>query len=113
MLYFLNDTAKIAEDTERISNILDAKYAPADLYKVANTNTHLTNNQKEKLYALLRQHKPLFNGTLGKWEGDPYHVELCKGVKPYHARLYSILHAYKRTLQMEVNRLCKVGILQK
>ena len=63
---FLNDTAKFADDTERMSKILDAKHAPADMRKVVNTNTYLTNNQKENLYALLSQHKPLFNGTLGK-----------------------------------------------
>ena len=93
-----------------MSKILDAKYAPADLRKVAKTNAHLTNNQQEKLYALLSQHKPLFDGTLGKWEGDTYHVELCEGETPYHTRPYSIPQAYERTLQMEVGRLCKVGV---
>ena len=78
--------------------ILDAKYAPADLHKVANTNAHLTDNQKEKLYALFSQHIPLFDDTLGKWEGNPYHVELRRGAKPYHTRPYSIPHAYKCTL---------------
>ena len=45
-LYFLNDTAKIAEDTERMSKILDAEYAPADLHEVVKTNAHLTKNKK-------------------------------------------------------------------
>ena len=94
-----------------MSKILDAKYALADLRQVANANAHLPNNQKEKLHLLLSQHEPLFDGTLGKWEGNPYHVELRKGENPHHATLYSIPHAYKRTLGMEVNRLCKVGIL--
>ena len=95
-----------------MSKILDAKYAPADLRKVANTNAHLTHNQKEKLYALLSKHEALFDGTLGKWEGGPYHAELCEEEKPCHARPYSIPHAYKRTLQLEVDRLCEVGVLQ-
>ena len=107
-LYFLNDTANIAEDTERMSKILDAKYTAADLRKVAITNVHLTNNQKEKLYALLSQHKLLFDGMLGKWEGNPYHIELQEGAKPYHTPMYSIPHAYKRTLRTEVDRLYKV-----
>ena len=71
------------------------------------------NNQKEKLHLLLSQHEPLFDGTLGKWEGNPYHMELCKGAKPYHATLYSLPHVYERTLCMEVNRLCKVGSYKK
>ena len=44
--YFLNNTAKIVEDTNRMSKILDAKYAPTDLLEVANANAHLTKNQK-------------------------------------------------------------------
>ena len=81
-----------------MSKILDAKYALADLCKVENTNAHLTNNQKEKLYALLSQHKLLFDGTLDKCEGNSYHVELRKGANTYHTTLYSIPHAYERTL---------------
>ena len=111
--YYLNDTAKIAEDTERMSKILDAKYAPANLREVADANAHLTKLKKNKLHALLSQHAQLFNGTLSKWEGDPYHVELREGVNPYHVTPYSILHAYERTLRMEVKRLCKVGVLRK
>ena len=64
--FFLNNTTNIAEDTEIMSKILDAKYALADLCKVANANAHLTNNQKEKLHTLLSQHEPLFDGMLGK-----------------------------------------------
>ena len=93
--------------------ILDAKYAPANFHDVENANAHLINNQKEKLHLLLSQHELMFfDGMLGKWEGNPYHLELCKGAKPYHATLYSIPHAYKCTLCMEVNILCKVGILK-
>ena len=44
--YFLNNTTKITEDMERMSKILDAKYAPADLRDVANANAHLAGNQK-------------------------------------------------------------------
>ena len=47
--YFLNNTAKVVEDTERMSKILDTKYAPVDLREVENANAHLTNNQKEKI----------------------------------------------------------------
>ena len=96
--YFLNNTAKITDDTERMSKILEVKYALADLREVADANAHLTNDQKEKLHTLLSQHAPLFNGMLGKWEGNPYHIELRKGVKLYHATLYSIPHAYGCTI---------------
>ena len=44
--YYLNNTAKIAKDTERMSRILDAKYMPANLHEVADANAHLTELQK-------------------------------------------------------------------
>jgi hypothetical protein len=38
---------------------------------------HLEANKKSTLIMLLRKYKQLFDGTLGKWTGDPYHIELC------------------------------------
>ena len=50
---------------------------------------------------------------LGKWKGAPYSVELKDDAKPYHARPFSVPKAYDKTLWVEVERLCKVGVLKK
>ena len=111
--YYAAETGVVAEATSRISKILDAKYSPADLEEVANKNGKLTVKQQEQLLTLLNKHKPLFDGTLGRWHGDPYRIELRENAKPHHAHPYSIPHAYEATLKMEVERLCKVGVLKK
>eukprot|EP00957_Ditylum_brightwellii_P201310 15325048-Ditylum_brightwellii.AAC.1 len=70
-----------------IANILDAKYQ--------------------------KKHKKLFDGTLGTWKNFQYDIKLQEGVKPYHSRLYTVPKVYKATLHMEVDCLCKIGVLQK
>ena len=111
--YFLTDSSRVESATERIAKILDAKYAPANLKEIADSNVKLNIHQRQKLQTLLTKYESLFDGTLGKWEGDPYNIELRENVKPYHANPYSVPHAYKHTLRMEVERLCKVGVLRK
>ena len=73
----------------------------------------LNNNQKEKLFKCMQKHESLFDGTLGKWTGTSYNIELKDNVKPYHARPYAVPKAYEQTLRQEVERLCKVGVLKR
>ena len=61
---------------------------------------------------LLNKYEDLFDGTLGHWVGEDYNVELKPGVTPYHARAYPIPKAYQNTFTVEVERLCKVGVLK-
>ena len=101
------------EDLERIKRILDAKYEKADLNKVVENCTHLTPTEKQKLYNLLKKYEDLFDGTLGKWKGEPYHIELKEGATPYHARAWPIPKIHEQTLRLEIDRLCKLGVLRK
>ena len=39
----------------------------------------------------------LFDGTLGKWEGKPYHIDLRDNVTPFHAKPFSIPKMYEHT----------------
>ena len=102
-------------DTEldRVKRILDAKYEPADLEEVVDKCTHLDVSMRQQLLKLLIKYKPLFDGTLGKWQGDPYDIELKEGVKPYHTRPFPVPRVHDQTLNMELERLCKVGVLRK
>ena len=97
MSYILKENGHSAEAAERISKILDGKYTPMNL-NVVQGNQKLSTKQKQELLNLLTNHETLFDGSLGKWEGDPCHIELCEGVKPYHAHPYGIPHAYESTL---------------
>ena len=39
-------------ESERLSKIVDAKYAPADLVKIANEQTHLSKGEQQELYQM-------------------------------------------------------------
>ena len=111
--YHVQERGCVAELSDRVKEILDAKYEKADLTILTRAQTHLTQNEQIKLEQLLRKYEILFDGTLGRWTGDPYDIELIEGAKPYHARAYPIPHAYERTLRDEVERLVRAGVLKK
>jgi len=117
--FVLNEDVYIAEsegveaDTERLSSILDAKYAPTDVQAFAEEQKHLSAEERTALLQLLTEYETLFDGTLGQWTGKPYHIELRPDAKPYHGRPYSIPKAFEQTLKLELDRLVKIGVLKK
>ncbi len=84
--------------TEKIIEILDAKYDKANLPEIVKDNcSHLEPSQREKLLSLLLNYESLFDGTLGDWNRPPVSVEMKEGAKPYHGRLYPIPQIHKAT----------------
>ena len=53
----------------------------------------------------------MFDGTLGKYTGSDYTIELNEDAKPYHAKSFSIPKIHELTLKKEVYRLIKIGVL--
>jgi hypothetical protein len=111
--FYISDTPSLQEAAERIKEILDAKYEPADLDEVVAACTHLSSNERDQLKRLLLKYEPLFDGSLGQWVGDEYDIELKPDAKPYHARAFPIPRIHERTLRTEVERLCEIGVLKK
>ena len=61
--------------TKRIVEILDAKYAKADLPAIARDNyEHLNPSERELLLSLLLKFEQLFDGTLGEWTLPPVSI---------------------------------------
>ena len=60
---------------------------------------------KDKLF---QKYGDMFDGTLGKYTGSNYTIELKEDVKPF-----PILKIHKLTLKKEVDRLVKIGVLKK
>ena len=111
--FFVNDPSDVTAETERMSKILEAKYSKADLGEIVRKIETIDEEQKSRLTSLLRKHESLFDGTLGRWAGDPYEIQLKDGVKPYHAKPFPVPKAYEQTLKDEVERLCKIGVLKR
>jgi hypothetical protein len=103
----------LTTDAERIENILESKYCPTNLNKIA-TECHLLNaDQQEALHKLLRKFAHLFDGTLGHWKTDPVDLELKdKNENPYHARPCPVPHSQEQLLKDEVQQLVDFGDLR-
>jgi hypothetical protein len=108
-LFYIHEPDAVAEATERVKNILDAKYEKADLKDIASNATDLSESEQQEFLRLLHTYEDLFdNGTWGV-----YDIELRPDATPYHARAFPIPHINTATLKMEVDRLCQVGVLRK
>ena len=111
-IFFSEDP--ITTDAERIQAIVDAKYCPADLEKVARECKLLSPLEQGMVLELLQKFAELFDGTLGTWKTDPVDLELKDpDCKPYHAKPYPVPQSQERQLREEIDRLCKYGILRK
>ena len=108
-----NETDALQSATERIKKILDAKYEKANLDEIVHKCSYLTEHEQFKLLQLLKKHEHLFDGTLGRWDAQPYDIELKPDAKPYHARAFPVPKIHEPTFRMELDRLCKLGVLRK
>jgi hypothetical protein len=100
--------------TKHVTRILDAKYQKADLQSIVRDNcNHLNADQQKKLLQLLQKYELLFDGTLGDWKTKPVSFQLKEGVSPYHGQTISVPKIHKDTIMKEVERLCKLGSLER
>ena len=97
--FSISDSTRVSSETERIKRILDAKYEKANLSQIFREAIHLETCEQDKLYKVLNKYEILFDGTLGKWEGKPYHIDLRDNVTPFHAKPFSIPKMYEHTLK--------------
>ena len=101
-------------DAERIQDIIESKYTPADLSKIVEECTHLNLKEQKQLLQTLQKFEDLFDGSLGTWKTEPIQLELKDpNCKPYHARPYPVPHSQEKRLKEEIKRLCEYGVLRK
>jgi hypothetical protein len=92
---------------------LDAEYKPAVLQEVTQMCTNLNTEEQYQLIKLLQKYEHLFDGTLGEFNMDPICLHLIdKGVKPVHARPYTVPRAVEQQLHTEIARLVDIGVLE-
>ena len=96
-------------DSYLTTPILDAKYNKLDVEEVfTEHSSHLTLEQQNDFRELLRKHKELFNGMLGKYPGDPMHIELEPNAAPVYKRPHPIPHVHLVTFKKELDHLVKL-----
>ena len=65
------------------------------------------------LLKILKKYEKTFQGTLGKYKGSDYTLNLQEDTKPYHNRRFLIKPIHKPNLKKDVGRLIKIGKLKK
>jgi hypothetical protein len=62
---------------------------------------------------LLKKYKSLFDGTLDDWKTKPVSFQLKEGISPHHGQAFPVPKIHKDTIMKEVERLCKLGVLER
>ena len=65
------------------------------------------------LLKFLKQFENLFDGTLGKWNTNLVIIEMKPGAKPTNSRWYTVPRINKLTFKNELERLEKIGVLER
>jgi hypothetical protein len=68
---------------------------------------------RKKLLQLLVKFELLFDGTLGDWKTKSVPFQLKDRASPYHGRAFSVPKIHIDVLIKEVERLCKLGVLER
>jgi hypothetical protein len=99
--------------SSHLKKILDVKYEPADLDKIACNCDDLTDNKQTQLLSLLHKYQHLFDGSIGTWNDKTYDIELKPDAKPYHSRPFPVPKIHEATIKIELECLTKAGVLKK
>jgi hypothetical protein len=91
--------------------ILDAKYEMVQIDDVVNQLEHLNIQQKADIKQVLSEFTKIFDGTLGVYPHQKFHIELEPNAKPKHARSYPVPVIHLEAFKKELVHLCKIGVL--
>ena len=105
------ESQALNDASSRLKKILDAKYKPADLNKIARNCDYLTDDEQKHLLSLLHKYQHLFNGLLGTWNAKPYNIKLKPNAKPSHSSPFLVPKIHEATLNIELECLTKAGVL--
>ena len=107
------ETEATSQMVARMTRIVESKYEPADLNKVVDSCPNISSKEKQDLHSILSKFEPMFDGQLGAWNMEPISIKLREGVKPIHARPYTIPKIYELTIKNEIDQFVKRGILRR
>ncbi len=73
---------------------------------------YLSTQQKADLKQVLSEFTKLFDGTLGVYPHQKFHIELEPGAKPRHARSYHVPVIHLEAFKKELIHLCEIGVIR-
>ena len=112
-LFVIKENCPVTNSTKGIKQILDAEYNRISLKTKVMNLIYLNDKIEITLLTMHKKNEKMFDGTLAKFTGSNYTIELKEDAKPYHTKLFLIPKTYEPTLKKEVNRLIEIGALKK
>ena len=87
----------------------------ADLQSIVKNNCkHLSADHQKKLLQRLFEFESLSDGALGDWKSKPvFFFQLKEVASPYHGRAIPVPKIHKDVLIKDIERLCKLGVLER
>jgi transposase InsO family protein len=95
---------------ENANRILDSKY---EAMNPDEKLQHLSPAQQESMKQILVEYKELYDGHLGKANGEPYHIPMKPNATPYYQKPFPIPLIHQATLKKEIERLISLGVLER
>ena len=93
--------------------ILERAYHEMSSKEVADQQTHLDDDQRRKLEEVLERHKVVFNGELGCYPHEKFHLTLKDDWKPFWQKAYPVPFAREKLFKEELQALVNDGVLEK
>ena len=87
------------------ADIQESTYDPADMKKVAQAQTHLTQEQRDDLEKIFMRHTTLFDGQLKKYTGGQVQLHVDPNVEPKAVRHYPVAQRHLHLFKQELDRL--------
>ena len=100
--------AKLFEATE----ILEPAYKKVTPSECAKEQYHMTDEERSKFGAILERHKVLFDGELGLYPHEKFHLTLQEGAVPVHPKPYPVPYTRREAFCRELRSLVKDGVLR-
>ena len=67
--------------------------------------------QRRQLQAVLEKYSKLFDGTLGVYPHEKFHIEVDPEAQPEHLQPYAVPQIHLETFKKELKHLVKLGVL--
>ena len=79
----IKESRPVRNAVKRIKQILDAEYKKINLKLIIINLNYLKDKHRNSLLQLLQKYENMFDGTLGKYTGSYYTIELKEDAKPF------------------------------
>ena len=102
-----------AELNENFTGMKDRAYGEVSVDDVIKRQDHLNEEEKEKLKHVLEEHTELFDGKLGCYPHEKFHIKIKPDAVPVWQRPFPIPYKHERVYTKEIDEMIADGILRR